>query len=96
MKQPCTPVRGQSGVRVIVLHPKASPAGVVSTTTTVPGEALIPQPAAPVNNAVRDDTWVYSGDKVARNTTAPEAFIQPIGAADCPVSVQLLFPIYIT
>ena len=42
MKQPCTPVRGQSGVRVIVLHPKASPAGVVSTTTTVPGEALIP------------------------------------------------------
>ena len=56
VQQPCAPVRGQSGVRVIVLHPKASLAGVVSTTSTVPGEAFIPFPPAPVNNVVRDDS----------------------------------------
>ena len=58
VQQPCAPVRGQSGVRVRVLHPKVSLAGVVSTTSTVPGEAFIPFPPAPVNNFVRDDTQI--------------------------------------
>jgi len=40
---------------VIVLHPKASLAGVVSVTSTVPGEAFIPFPSVPVTNVVRDD-----------------------------------------
>ena len=55
-QQPCAPVRGQSGVRVIVLQPKASLAGVVRVTSTVPGEASIPFPPAPLNNGVRDDS----------------------------------------
>ena len=56
VQQPSTPVLGQSGVRVTVLHPNASLAGVVSVPSTVPGEAFIPFPPAPVNNVVRDDS----------------------------------------
>ena len=54
VQRPCAPVRGQSGVRVIVLRPNASLASV-ALTSTVPGEAFIPFPPALVNNVVRDD-----------------------------------------
>ncbi len=56
-------MRSQPGVRVIVLHPKASLAGVVSVPSTVPGEAFIPFLPARVNNVMRDDIY-FSGPRV--------------------------------
>ena len=44
VQQPCAPVRGQSGLRVIVWYPKASLADVVSVPRTVPGEAFVRSP----------------------------------------------------
>ena len=51
-------------MRVIVVHPKASPAGVMPITRIVPAEAFIPCPPAPITTVVRDDTQSASGVRV--------------------------------